>query len=85
MSKDNHQQSVGGQGATDGLSGAEHSGTEGADRGQGINKGAEGGLHGKGGQRSDGMAGEHGGNPHDGHVPQGGTTATDSGADNATT
>ena len=41
MSKDNHQQSVGGQGAIDGLSGSEHSGTEGADSGQGVNKGGE--------------------------------------------
>jgi len=49
MSNDNHQQSVGGQGATDGLSGTEHSGTEGADSGQGINKGGEKGLHGDGG------------------------------------
>ena len=46
MSKDNHQQSVGGQGATDGLSGTEHSGTEGADSGQGVNKGADKGQHG---------------------------------------
>ena len=85
MSKDNHQQSVGGQGATDGLSGAEHSGTEGADSGQGINKGAERGLHGRGGQHSDGTGGEHGGDPHDGHVPQDVATATGSGADNAAT
>lgn len=49
MSNDNHQQSVGGQGATDGLSGAEHSGTEGADSGQGVNKGGKAASHGDGG------------------------------------
>lgn len=84
MSKDNHQQSVGGQGATDGLSGSEHSGTEGADSGQGINKGAERGLHGQGGQHSDGMGGEHGGDPRDGDMPSSGMTGTGGGAGNAT-
>jgi len=84
MSKDNHQQSVGGQGATDGLSGSEHSGTEGADSGQGINKGAERGLHGQGGQHSDGMGGEHGGDPRDGGMPSSGMTGTGGGVGNAT-
>lgn len=48
MSNDNHDQSVGGQGATDGLSGTDNPGTEGADSGQGVNKG----QHGHGGQPS---------------------------------
>ena len=60
MSNDNHQQSVGGQGATDGLSGSDHSGTEGADSGQGVNKGVGPGSHGHDGQPSSGMGGEHG-------------------------
>lgn len=65
MSKDNHQQSVGGQGAIDGLSGSEHPGTEGADSGQGVNKGAGTGSHGHDGQHSGGMGGEHGGDLHE--------------------
>ncbi|MEO5932987.1 MAG: hypothetical protein ABIQ08_05475 [Duganella sp.] len=62
MSKDNHQQSVGGQGAIDGLSGSEHSGTEGADSGQGVNKGAGAGSHGHVDQQSDGR--QQGGDLH---------------------
>lgn len=64
MSKDNHQQSVGGQGAIDGLSGSEHPGTEGADSGQGVNKGAGPGSHGHDDRPSGGMDGEHDGDLH---------------------
>ena len=64
MSKDNHQQSVGGQGAIDGLSGSQHSGTEGADSGQGVNKGAGAGAHGHVGEQSDGKGRPHGGDLH---------------------
>ena len=39
MSNDNHQQSVGGEGAIDGISGSDNRGTEGADSGQGVNQG----------------------------------------------
>lgn len=70
MSNDNHDQSVGGQGATDGLSGTKNAGTEGADSGQGVNKG----QHGHGGQHSGGMGGEHGGDLHDIGLGQSGMT-----------
>jgi len=85
MSNDNHQQSVGGQGATDGLSGTEHSGTEGADSGQGFNKG---GSHpneaGHGGQHSGGMGGENGGDLHDVGLAQSGMTGGSGGGGNLT-
>lgn len=84
MSKDNHDQSIGGQGATDGLSGTEHSGTEGADSGQGVNQGAQADQHGHGGQHSGGMGGEHGGDLHDVGPAQGGMTGASGGGGNAT-
>ena len=84
MSKDNHQQSVGGQGATDGLSGTKHSGTEGADSGQGVNKGAGKGQHGHGGQHSGGLGGEHGGDLHDVGLAQSGMTGGSGGGGNPT-
>ncbi|SEN93407.1 hypothetical protein SAMN05428959_103844 [Duganella sp. CF517] len=78
MSNGNHDQSVGGQGATDGLSGTKHSGTEGADSGQGVNKGGQADQHGHGGQHSDdseGIGGEHEGGLHDvGLVQRGGAS-----------
>ena len=72
------EQSIGGQGATDALSGSEHSGTEGADSGQGVNKGKHkhpaGKGHGHGGQHSSGMGGEHGDTLHDVGSAQSGMT-----------
>ncbi|USX24689.1 hypothetical protein NHH73_18960 [Oxalobacteraceae bacterium OTU3CINTB1] len=88
MSNDNHQQSVGGSGATDGLSGTENPGTEGADSGQGVNKGAEKtagkGRHGHGGQHSGGMGGEHGGDLHDVGLAQSGMTGGSGSGGNTT-
>lgn len=72
MSKDNHGQSIGGQGATDGLSGTEHSGTEGADSGQGVNKGGQADQHGHAGQHSGGMGGAHRGDLRNNGAAQGG-------------
>lgn len=83
MSKDNHDQSIGGQGATDGLSGTEHSGTEGADSGQGVNRGGQADQHGHAGRHSGGMGGEHRGDLHDVGVAQGGMTGAGGGGGNA--
>lgn len=72
MSKGNHDQSVGGQGATDGLSGTDHPGTEGGDSGQGVNKGGQAEQRGHSGRHSGGLGGEHEGERHDAGVANGG-------------
>lgn len=84
MSNGNHDQSVGGQGATDGLSGTDHSGTEGADSGQGVNKGSRADQHGDAGQHSGRMGGEIGRDPHDAGLAQGGISGAIGEGGNAT-
>jgi hypothetical protein len=81
-----HNQSIGGQGAEDGIAGS-RSGTEGATSGAGVDKGAQQkdqreqrdqghahAGHGHGGQHSGGMGGERGGPLHDVGSAQSGMT-----------
>lgn len=90
MSNDNHQQSVGGDGAIDGISGSDNPGTEGADSGQGINQGknketdANRPGHGDDGQHRGGKSDQHGGDQQDAGLVRRGGNGASSGTGNIT-